>query len=168
MKKVRLCALLLAATLSVTSMPAVGASAAQVDASKSYAVSQEQVHTAAPVKEAKSTKKAATTKNPVKLGWLKKNNKWYYVTQKGNKTGWAKIDGNKYYFDKKGVMQTGLIKIDGKKYYFNSEGRMTLGWVTVKGKKYFFSPSAGGRAATGAWDINNVIYYFNAEGVLIS
>ena len=49
MKKVRLCALLLAATLSVTSMPAVGASAAQVDASKSYAVSQEQVHTAAPV-----------------------------------------------------------------------------------------------------------------------
>ena len=26
------------------------------------------------------------------------------------------------------------------------------------------SASAGGRAATGYWDINNVIYYFNSEG----
>ena len=68
--------------------------------------------------------------------------------------------------NKNGVMQTGLKKIDGMKYYFDSQGRKTLGWVTVGGKKYFFSPSAGGRAATGYWDINNVIYYFNSEGVL--
>ena len=52
------------------------------------------------------------------------------------------------------------------KYYFDSHGKKTLGWVTVGGKKYFFSPSAGGRAATGYWDINNKIYYFNSEGVL--
>ena len=51
-------------------------------------------------------------------------------------------------------------------YYVDSQGQMTLGWVTVGGKKYFFSPSAGGRAATGYWDINNKIYYFNSEGVL--
>ena len=65
MRKVRLCALLLAATLSVTSMPAVGVSAAQVDASKSYAVSQEQVHTAAPVKEAKNIKTSPATRLPL-------------------------------------------------------------------------------------------------------
>jgi glucan-binding YG repeat protein len=68
--------------------------------------------------------------------------------------------------NKQGVMQTGLKKIDGMKYYFDSQGRKTLGWITVGGKKYFFSPSAGGRAATGYWDINNVFYYFNSEGVL--
>ena len=71
-----------------------------------------------------------------------------------------------YYFNDQCVMQTGLVKIDGMKYYFDSQGHKTLGWVTVGGKKYFFSPSAGGRAATGNWDINNKIYYFNEEGVL--
>ena len=63
-------------------------------------------------------------------------------------------------------METGLTKIDGMNYYFDSQGQMTLGWVTVGGRKYFFSPSAGGRAATGYWDINGRIYYFNSEGVL--
>lgn len=116
-----------------------------------------------------SRKYYLTDSGKMKTGWLKKDGKWYYMCSDGYAvTGWKKIKGDTYYLNKQGVMQTGLIKIDGKKYYFNSEGRMTLGWVTVKGKKYFFSPSAGGRAATGAWDINNVIYYFNAEGVLIS
>ena len=184
MRKVRLCALLLAATLSVTSMPAVGVSAAQVDASKSYAVSQEQVHTAAPVKEAKNIKTSPASKKPVKLGWVKKNNKWYYVTQKGNQTGWAKIDGNKYYFDKKGVMQTGLVKIGSKKYFFARSGEMKAGWRKINKKWYYFNKKTGsmkrgwqqlgkrwhylnaetGIMETGWTKIDGKTYYFAADG----
>ena len=104
----------------------------------------------------------------MKTGWVcSKSNKWYYMCADGYAvTGWKTIKGKTYYFDKQCVMQTGLVKIDGMKYYFDSQGHKTLGWVTVGGKKYFFSPSAGGRAATGNWDINNKIYYFNEEGVL--
>ena len=103
----------------------------------------------------------------MQTGWVKSNGKNYYMCSDGYAvTGWRTVNGQTYYMNKNGVMQTGLKKIDGMKYYFDSQGRKTLGWVTVGGKKYFFSPSAGGRAATGYWDINNVIYYFNSEGVL--
>ncbi len=103
----------------------------------------------------------------MQTGWVKSNGKYYYMCSDGYAvTGWRTVNGQTYYMNKNGVKQTGLKKIDGMKYYFDSQGRKTLGWVTVGGKKYFFSPSAGGRAATGYWDINNVIYYFNSEGVL--
>ena len=103
----------------------------------------------------------------MQTGWVKHNGKYYYMCSEGYAvTGWRTVNGQTYYMNKQGVMQTGLKKIDGMKYYFDSQGRKTLGWITVGGKKYFFSPSAGGRAATGYWDINNVIYYFNSEGVL--
>ncbi|MBP3883046.1 MAG: hypothetical protein J6E40_12890, partial [Lachnospiraceae bacterium] len=71
------------------------------------------------------------------------------------------------YFGGDCKMKTGLCTIDGMKYYFGSQGQMTLGWITTGGKKYFFSPSAGGRAATGSWQINGRTYNFNSEGVLI-
>lgn len=110
-----------------------------------------------------------TGSGKMKTGWLENKGKWYYMCSEGYAvTGWNKIKGETYYMNKQGVMQTGLTRIDGMNYYFDGDGHMTLGWVTVSGRKYFFSPSAGGRAATGAWDINNVIYYFNSDGVLIS
>ena len=104
----------------------------------------------------------------MKTGWVNSGGKWYYMCSEGYAvTGWRTVNGEEYYLDKNGVMQTGLTRIDGKTYYFDSQGRKTLGWVTVGGRKYFFSPSAGGRAATGNWDINDVIYYFNNDGVLV-
>ena len=105
----------------------------------------------------------------MKTGWVNSGGKWYYMCSEGYAvTGWRTVNGEDYYMDKNGVMQTGLTRIDGMNYYFDSQGRKTLGWVTVGGRKYFFSPSAGGRAATGNWDINDVIYYFNSDGVLVS
>lgn len=106
-------------------------------------------------------------KGRMKTGWVCSKGKWYYMCSEGYAvTGWKTIKGETYYFNGQCVMQTGLTKIDGMNYYFDSQGHKTLGWVTVRGKKYFFSPSAGGRAATGYWDINNRYYYFNSEGVL--
>ena len=108
-----------------------------------------------------------TSQGKMKTGWVEAGSKRLYLCSEGYAvTGWKNIDGETYYFGDDFFMKTGLTEIDGMKYYFDSHGKKTLGWVTVGGKKYFFSPSAGGRAATGYWDINNKIYYFNSEGVL--
>ena len=170
--------MLLAATLSVSSLPVTGVSAAQVPASAGYVTEQTQ---SVVVKEANSTKKAT-----VKLGWVKKNKKWYYVTKKGNKTGWAKIDGQKYYFNAKGVMLTGLHSIKGKKYYFAKSGEMKTGWIKIDGKWHFFNKKDGhmntgwkgfgnrwfflsrktGAMLTGWQTIDGKKYYFAKDGVM--
>ena len=104
----------------------------------------------------------------MKTGWVKDRGSWYYMADDGHAvTGWRDIKGKTYYFGGDCRMKTGLCSIDGMKYYFGSQGQMTLGWITTGGKKYFFSPSAGGRAATGSWQINGKTYNFNSEGVLI-
>ena len=104
----------------------------------------------------------------MKTGWVKDGGSWYYMADDGHAvTGWRDIKGKTYYFGGDCKMKTGLCTIDGMKYYFGSQGQMTLGWITTGGKKYFFSPSAGGRAATGSWQINGKTYNFNSEGVLI-
>lgn len=104
----------------------------------------------------------------MKTGWVKVSGSWYYMADDGHAvTGWRDIKGKTYYFGGDCKMKTGLCTIDGMKYYFGSQGQMTLGWITTGGKKYFFSPSAGGRAATGSWQINGKTYNFNSEGVLI-
>ncbi|MCR5810407.1 MAG: amidase domain-containing protein [Lachnospiraceae bacterium] len=104
----------------------------------------------------------------MKTGWVKVSGSWYYMADDGHAvTGWRDIKGKTYYFGGDCKMKTGLCTIDGMKYYFGSQGQMTLGWITTGGKKYFFSPSAGGRAATGSWQINGRTYNFNSEGVLV-
>ena len=114
-----------------------------------------------------SRKYYLSDKGRMKTGWVSSHGKWYYMCSEGYAVrGWKDVKGETYYFNDQCVMQTGLTKIDGMNYYFDSQGHKTLGWVTVHGRKYFFSPSAGGRAATGYWDINGRYYYFNSEGVL--
>ena len=104
----------------------------------------------------------------MKTGWVKDRGSWYYMADDGHAvTGWRDIKGKTYYFGGDCKMKTGLCTIDGMKYYFGSQGQMTLGWITTGGKKYFFSPSAGGRAATGNWEIGSKTYYFNSDGVLV-
>ena len=51
----------------------------------------------------------------MQIGWLKWNEKWYYM-------------------DKNGVMQTGFRVINGKTYYFNESGEMLTN-TTVQGKR---------------------------------
>lgn len=157
MKKVRLCALLLAATLSVSSLPSVGVSAAQAAIPAGYSVQQE-ANTSVTVKEAKT--KTTSTKQ-VKLGWVKKNNKWYYVTKKGNKTGWAKIDGKQYYFNSKGVMVTGLVKVGKNKYYFAKSGEMKTGWRKISKKWYYFK--SNGAMKKGWQQLGSKWYYLDEK-----
>ena len=185
MKRIRLTAMLLAAALSVSSVPAVGVSAANVTGTSSKVY---QVDTTIAQSEAKSVKKTTKKTTPVKLGWVKKNNKWYYVTKKGNKKGWAKIDGNYYYFDSNGVMQVGWVTIKGKKYFFRKNGgNMCTGWVKINKKWYYFEKNGvmktgwknlgsnrwfymdeNGVMQTGWKTIKGKKYYFSKDGVMFT
>lgn len=172
--------MLLAATLSVSSLPVANVSAAQTAA---YTEAETQATT---VKAANGAKTNKTKTKTVKLGWVKKDKKWYYVTKKGNKTGWAKIDGKKYYFDTKGVMVTGLVTIKGKKYCFAKSGALKTGWVKLNKKWYYFQPDGSmktgwkrlgnnkwfymnkttGAMETGWVTIDGKKYYFAKDGVM--
>jgi glucan-binding YG repeat protein len=176
--------MILAATLSVSSLSAVNVNAAQTAVSSEFTVQRVDSNENIIVSSSTTTKKTTTANKTVKLGWVKKNNKWYYVTKKGNKTGWAKIDGKKYYFNSKGEMQTGIVTIKGKKYYFAKSGEMQTGWKKLNKKWYYFEKDGHmktgwkrfgerrfyldpetGAMVTGWKKIKDKTYYFRADGV---
>ena len=121
----------------------------------------------------------------VQLGWVKKGNNWYYLTQKGYHTGWAKINNLFYYFNKDGVMQTGFIKDAGKWYFCTTDGHMKVGWQKINGTWYFFDLIRGymktgwvysngawfymdksGAMATGWRKVDGKWYYLGEDGVM--
>ena len=71
-------------------------------------------------------------------GWWKNSDgNWFYLNQSlGGKMqiGWLKWNEKWYYMDKNGVMQTGFRVINGKTYYFNESGEMLTN-TTVQGKR---------------------------------
>ncbi|MBP3882050.1 MAG: L,D-transpeptidase family protein [Lachnospiraceae bacterium] len=152
MKRVRLFALLLASALFVSTIPVTGASAAQkVSETESVIVKE----------EAQGSAAAASAQ----LGWVKKGNNWYYVTKKGNHTGWAKINGRYYFFNDEGVMQTGFLKNQGKWYFFNIAGYMKIGWQRIKGKWYYFD-LVRGDMKTGWVKSDGHWYYMDPSGAM--
>lgn len=56
---------------------------------------------------------------PVKNGWLKENNKWYFYENNNKKTGWLQFDSNWYYLNSDGSMAENT-SIDG--YYIHHNG----------------------------------------------
>ena len=70
------------------------------------------------------------------FGWWKNSRgQWYYMNkdlQGKMQIGWLLKDQEWYYMDKTGAMQTGFQIIDGKKYYFDTDGKM-LKNTTVDG-----------------------------------
>ena len=99
-------------------------------------------------------------------GWVKKNNKWYYVDKSGGYVkGWIK-DGNIWYYldQKTGVMQTGWVKVSGIWYYMNSSGAMQTGWVKVSGTWYYMNSS--GAMQTGWINDGGTWYYLKPSGAM--
>ena len=84
MKRVRLYAMLLSAVMFISAVPVTGASAAQTNSAASEKIEETDNLT---VKSQAQGAAAAAAQQ----GWIKKGNNWYYVTAKGNQTGWAKI-----------------------------------------------------------------------------
>ena len=152
MKRVRLFALLLASALFASTIPVTGASAAQkVSETESIIVKEEA--------------QGAASATATQLGWVKKGNNWYYVTNKGNHIGWAKINGRYYLFNDEGVMQTGFVKNQGKWYFFNIAGYMKIGWQKIKGKWYYFD-LVRGDMKTGWVKSDGHWYYMDPSGAM--
>lgn len=101
--------------------------------------------------------------NPVKNGWEKSGNQWYYYDNGVLvKNGWRNINGKWYLFDATSKMLTGWQLKDGKWYYFLENGAMHTGWSMIKGKWYCFDKDGamveGWRKSGEKW------YYFDADG----
>ncbi|MDD3279635.1 MAG: N-acetylmuramoyl-L-alanine amidase [Lachnospiraceae bacterium] len=94
----------------------------------------------------------------------------YYFDQNGIMlTGFQKIDGNQYYFEKSGSMQySGTPIIEGKKYAFDADGKQIFGWYQIGSFKLYMNPADNGAAVTSYIQIDNVLYQFNSDGVLIN
>jgi len=152
MKRVRLFALLLASALFASTIPVTDASAAQKVSEQENII-------------VKEDNQGAAQAAAVKLGWVKKGNNWYYVTNKGNHTGWAKINGKYYYFNKDGAMQTGFIKDDGKWYFCTGVGYMKVGWQRIKGTWYYFD-LVHGDMKTGWVKSGGHWYYMDSSGAM--
>ena len=72
--------------------------------------------------------------------WWNDNGTWYWFNSNcGAATGWAKVDGEWYFFKGNNAMKTGWEKVDGNWYYMASSGKMVTGWCEVNGKWYYFS-----------------------------
>ena len=80
--------------------------------------------------------------------------------------GWVNKEGQNYYYFDGGAMATDWALIDGSWYRFDASGAMLTGWAYSGGKWYYLSDS--GAMATGPQRINNVVYQFDNNGVLIS
>lgn len=162
MKRVRLYAMLLSSALFISTVPATQVSAAQGGQFQEYS-SAKTGESGSLTVLAKSQAETANTN----LGWTKKDNKWYYVTAKGNHTGWAKINGKYYYFDNSGAMCTGWVKNGGKWYYMAATGAMKTGWQKINKKWYYFD-LGNGSMQVGWLKLNGKYYYLERNGQLIA
>ena len=144
MKRIKAAAVLSAALMAFSALPALS------------------VQAGAAGNEPMSTASVAA-----KDGWVTKNGKKYYYKNGKALTGKVKIDGDTYYFiaSKNGQMATKFLTIGGKRYYFGKDGVMRKGWVKIGDNKYYFD--SNGAAATGTKKIDGVSYKFSNDGKLI-
>ena len=106
----------------------------------------------------------ATSSGEIKAQWVGSGNTWYYVDADGKMvTGYQTIAGAKYYFAESGLMQTGWFKINGEDYYAASSGVISAQWVKSGNNWYYVD--ANGKMVTGDYEINEVVYRFDANGV---
>ncbi|MGI6091300.1 MAG: hypothetical protein ACOYEL_07960, partial [Saccharofermentanales bacterium] len=113
-------------------------------------------------------------------GWLRYDDKWYYIDKGHMCTGITWLYENQWYgygirwnfgsdgclIEEAGWYQDG----DGDRYYFNADGSGYDGWLDEGGKRYYIS---NGRMCTGItwiyddnWDVT--YWHFNNEGHLIA
>ena len=108
----------------------------------------------------------AASSGVITAQWVGSGNTWYYVDADGKMvTGFQTIAGAKYYFAESGLMQTGWFKINGEYYYAASSGVISAQWVKSGNNWYYVD--ANGKMVTGDYAINEVVYRFDANGVLL-
>lgn len=115
-------------------------------------------------------------------GWIKQNNKWYYIVDEGD-WKWFYTNGNeriddKNYFFKDGVMQDNgwVSQTDtwqGETYvswvYANPNGDLATGWKKIDGKWYYFSDWGWmyQGSGEGLFYIDDKLYAFDKSGAML-
>lgn len=101
----------------------------------------------------------------MQTGWVKVENKWYYLNSQGAmQKGWVNDNGIWYFLKGDGSMATGWVKDNGKWYYTNTHGTMLTGWQKINGTWYYLN--ASGSMRTGWLLDNGKWYYLNASGAM--
>ncbi|MCA1320478.1 hypothetical protein LC085_11205 [Bacillus tianshenii] len=103
-------------------------------------------------------------------GWLKDNNKWYYLSEdpyEGMSTGWDYIGGKWYFFNQVGAMLEGpaWVKLGGKWYYAEKSGAMKTGWYK-EGSTWYFFDKVSTAMKTGWHKDGNTWYHFKSTGAM--
>lgn len=84
---------------------------------------------------------------PVKAGWEKNKNGWWYQNEDGSypENCWQEINGSKFYFGKYGYMQTDWLRLDGKWYYLGgkNDGSLKYYWQKIGKTWYYLTPGTG-------------------------
>jgi len=102
----------------------------------------------------------------VKNGWTQEG-KWYYYESGQKKTGWLKYNDKWYFLNPDGAMVANDWTQQENKWYFLSESGIMVDndWILYKGKWYFINP--GGIMVSNAWTKwNEKWYYLGENGVM--
>ena len=98
----------------------------------------------------------------MQTGWVKTNNKWYYMNDDGSmKTGWILLDNYWYYLKEQGDMATGRLQTDTGVFILNAYGAMQTGWALCNSKWYYANHN--GYCLKGWRYINDKWYYFDDD-----
>lgn len=102
------------------------------------------------------------------VGWKLIEAKWYHFNNDGiMNTGWINDNEKWYHMSENGVMDTGWLKDSNDKWYHLSEdGEMNIGWISENENWYYMNSS--GVMETGEIEINNNVYIFSNNGVLLN
>ena len=102
------------------------------------------------------------------VGWKLIEGKWYHFNNDGiMNTGWINDNEKWYHMSESGVMHTGWLKDSNDKWYHLSEdGEMNIGWISENENWYYMNSS--GVMETGEIEINNNVYIFSNNGVLLN
>ena len=91
-------------------------------------------------------------------GWLKLDNKWYYLSETTGvmQKGWKEISGYWYYFDNSGRMASNT-SVDG--YYVDANGVSKQYSVIYEAKKHLGKPYVWGATGPNTFDCSGFTSY---------
>ncbi len=104
----------------------------------------------------------------IPAGWLKYNNKWYYIYEDGRMAEYSVLfDGKRYIFDSSGALASGWFKYYGRyPCYANSDGTAYHGWLQ-RGSQWYYT-DFWGWAEIHACRIDGKAHKFDRYGVWLS
>lgn len=102
-------------------------------------------------------------------GWFSDQNGTYYLTPADGSIarGQCVVEGSDYYFTAEGVKMSGWVLLGDRKYYYDpsNNGIMKREWLSDENGNFYFLDRNDGHMLTGAQNIDNIEYFFNAEGI---